>query len=243
MTKQELIDGVVNYLKGKDIPLSGVEISGRKFSTYMGQFIEWVDGKPIVLCRHSYLNDRARELDWINGYRYGVEYETKGKKPDLPDDLIVEVKILNTRDFGYKNPISELVWCRTTAFRIVDERYNPVESVPEKLWHEKDELPPVGVECEVYNHDLGSNAAWEKCTILWVGKTKCVYESESCYERVVDISGPNYAEFRPLRTEREKFVDSIRQIIYKDANITQGESKELANKLYNAGCRFTEVRK
>lgn len=29
---------------------------------------------------------------FINGYRWGVEYPTNGKKPDLPDDIYIDVK-------------------------------------------------------------------------------------------------------------------------------------------------------
>lgn len=75
-------------------------------------------------------------------------------------------------------------------------------------WHERGELPPVGTVCEVFNHEFGSNAAWEKCTILFMGKFKCVYSSDSCHERVGNVDLTGVIEFRPIRTEREKFIEA-----------------------------------
>lgn len=63
-------------------------------------------------------------------YEYGVEYPTNGQKPDLPDDVLVEVKINNGI---FKNEycadaraVGWSVWDeRAVAFRIVDDRYKP----------------------------------------------------------------------------------------------------------------------
>ncbi|MDP5205855.1 hypothetical protein [Alishewanella sp. SMS8] len=57
-------------------------------------------------------------------YRWGVEYSTNGMKPNLPDDVVVEFK----DDSGIWNimgadTISSWVWLRSSAFKIVDERY------------------------------------------------------------------------------------------------------------------------
>lgn len=46
-----------------------------------------------------------------------------------------------------------------------------------------DGLPPAGTECMVLNPEF-DNAQWEKCKILYMGNFICVYESESCKERV-----------------------------------------------------------
>ena len=73
-------------------------------------------------------------------------------------------------------------------------------------------LPPVGVVCEVFNREL-SNPEWEKCTILFAGKHRFLYDSESCAERCGYIEN---LEFRPVRTseqiaedERERFAQEL----------------------------------
>lgn len=65
-------------------------------------------------------------------YEYGVEYPTNGQKPDLPDDVLVDVeyrwlwrytKLVSVGDWDWKDAI--------TAFRIVDERYKPAVATVE----------------------------------------------------------------------------------------------------------------
>ncbi|AIM40778.1 hypothetical protein PR08_gp21 [Idiomarinaceae phage Phi1M2-2] len=111
----------------------------------------------------------AREMGFINGYRYGVEYPTNGKRPDLPDDVVVVVGLGDKAD-GYEHPCQVWHWeDGITSFCIVDERYKPKEggrlngkynsaSLDEREdvptvragnWHERGELPPVGEAVEV----------------------------------------------------------------------------------------------
>lgn len=73
-------------------------------------------------------------------------------------------------------------------------------------------LPPVGVVCDVFNREL-SNPEWEKCTILFAGNHRFLYDSESCAERCGYIEN---LEFRPARTpeqfaadERERFAQEL----------------------------------
>lgn len=75
---------------------------------------------------------RARELGWINGYKYGVEYETNGNKPDLPDDVRIEWINGDRDDWAGNCTVRSLNWAGNPLcmpvekFRIVDERYKPV---------------------------------------------------------------------------------------------------------------------
>lgn len=106
-----------------------------------------------------------------------------------------------------------------------------------------DGLPPVGTECEVLNNDL-SNAAWEKCTILFAGKHRIVYDSESCHERV---GYRDCLQFRPIKTPAQvsaeladQEVKKIAAIICRDGafDIDDPEVSESAVALYDAGLRF-----
>ena len=82
MGKQELIDRAVNDLKGK-IPNGEPEIA------YLGYFVEngmlrknWVGS----ICVVGEFTKRARELGWINGFKWGVDTNTlqKGTSVQFP---------------------------------------------------------------------------------------------------------------------------------------------------------------
>jgi hypothetical protein len=104
-----------------------------------------------------------------------------------------------------------------------------------------DGLPPVGTVCEVLNNALGQSAQWEKCTILFMGKFKCVYDSESCRERIGNVDLTGDVHFRPLKTERERAIEDILDIYHNGDDIGQIDNvKELATALYDAGYRKGE---
>jgi len=80
---------------------------------------------------------RAKELGFINGYRWGVEYPTNGKRPDLPDD--VEVKWFScvngfvATGSGKVNSIEwksdpEPLFHEVSKFTVVDQRYKPADT-------------------------------------------------------------------------------------------------------------------
>ena len=64
-------------------------------------------------------------------YEYGVEYECDGVKPELPDDVMVEVCAnMKGRMFPYTVG-GNTAWEHTARFRIVDERFKPTQDAPE----------------------------------------------------------------------------------------------------------------
>ena len=112
-------------------------------------------------------------------------------------------------------------------------------------WHERGEFPPVGCECE-YN-----DAAWEfedvsvtpmdgdKLTICAKSKTplgrECViFTWVSKNKALLAASAAIPAVFRPLRTEREKAIDEMANLIAKSVF---GSAKCQAEKLYDSGYR------
>lgn len=122
MDKQELIDKAVEAWEGIFKPEYDyvTMFSGDIYNATTNRYSDW------IFNIHEF-QQRARELGWINGYRYGEEYQTNGKKPDLPDDLVIK------RGFSGNWPVNGgLVsaftdWSSVTEFRIVDEHYKPVE--------------------------------------------------------------------------------------------------------------------
>lgn len=171
------------------------------------------------VCTQEEFTQHARELGWINGYKYGVEYPTNGKKPDLPDDFIVTTTVNDSRGWLEPSTVSTRRWELAEAFRIVGERYKPKQPAYasrdemakhsiigdmqlDNSWHERGELPPVGTECEVSN--CGSDFVW--CKIKYMGSHICVVQHRNYNDQHYHLSGA--LRFRPIKTEREKFVDA-----------------------------------
>ena len=73
MDKQELIDKAVENLKGVWPPRRKAAL------------LECV-------CTPEEFELRAKELGWVSGLKWGVEYPTNGKKPDLDGDIIISWK-------------------------------------------------------------------------------------------------------------------------------------------------------
>ena len=95
-------------------------------------------------------------------------------------------------------------------------------------WYERGELPPVGCVCE-----YKPNNDWVKCKVLFAGDSLYVLgvqEFELCV-RVLDV------EFRPLRTEREKAIDSLIEIICAGGELSKDGSaaREIAERIHDAG--------
>lgn len=78
----------------------------------------------------SEFQQRAKELGFVNGYRWGVEYPTNGKRPDLADDVSVTYRLKSDGSW-LKNSfrVDEWHWEETImSFKITDERYKPADT-------------------------------------------------------------------------------------------------------------------
>ena len=98
-------------------------------------------------------------------------------------------------------------------------------------WHERGELPPVGVPVELW---FGGSFAYN-----------CEFISTRGYDYVLwnldddkpDCADSMNSQFRPLRTDREKAIDEMASLIAKSVF---GSAKCQAEKLYAAGYRKVE---
>lgn len=179
-------------------------------------------------------------------YKYGVEYPTNGKKPNLPDDT----KIYICYDTGY-GCIQMLAfvaeWESTEKFRIVDQRYKPIsenqekqqnisdlsennqkaDSVSGNSWYERGELPPVGVECEWLSYNTG---VWHQT------KVKAYDDEDQAWlegEGIVSVEDFGVKRFRPIKSERGRLIE----VIVSAGNLSEGC---LADAIMAAGFRLTE---
>lgn len=235
MNKQELIDKAVEDLKG-ELPggRRNEESLSRSdwphyFKSVHGIFLATGICENNHVCEIREFTQRSRELGWCNGYKYGVEYETNGNKPDLPDDVIVQLRLPESTLYSKPDTVKywELYFHKCECFLINDDRYKPVEPATEKSWHEKGELPPVG---EWVEFDEYGNNNWVKVQIrgYWTerGNTSVWIQS---------VGKPNVTKdkFRPLKTERERLID----IIASAGNLSDGM---LADAILAAGFKASE---
>ena len=118
----------------------------------------------------------------------------------------------------------------------LNSEFRPVRTEREKMqkqaaqdnsWHEHGELPPAGTVCEVHGNE------WVETFIIGMDKEGyCVYTTGNQYVAYDGENDPS--NFRPLRTEREKSIDEMADLIAKSVF---GSAKCQAEKLYEAGYR------
>lgn len=106
----------------------------------------------------------------------------------------------------------------------------PVIDVGSGEWNGEG-LPPVGTECEVLNNSF-AHPDWESCVILFSGKFKTVYDSESCTERVCDNS---MLKFRTIQIERDKVIEAASKLIPTSSESVYKAMKIKLGTLYDAG--------
>lgn len=242
MNKQELINKAVEDLKGV------TPEHERLFVTCYGDYSSMPFGyKPILqneyICTKDEFTQRARELGWINGYKYGVEYETNGKKPDLVGQVIIEP--FYRGEWQCRARVDELNWdfdnmgydYPVTKFRIVDQRFKPdnaemSKSEPKMSKECLNEFPPVGAvveykiseRCKSHVEITGHGKHGILIRTMPEGRDETYHNWNAEKNR-----------FSPIKSEREKFVEAACEIICGNEGALQ-----IANDMYDSGCRFTE---
>lgn len=100
-------------------------------------------------------------------------------------------------------------------------------------------IPPVGTECEVRESDSNSPFfKWQSCTISAINIKPCG-ENQIC---VIDDNGDfaifyptnNSVKFRPIRTEREKGIEAMLDLLNAGTQLSLADAIE---QLYDAGYR------
>ena len=113
----------------------------------------------------------------------------------------------------------------------IDSRINVYITKQDNSWHERGELPPVGAVCEAH---ITSENLWVEIEVVahrdgyvlgWCRNEKCGYH------------GSEKSDFRPLRTEREKAIDALIDIICAGGYFTRrdGAAREIAERIHDAG--------
>ena len=103
-------------------------------------------------------------------------------------------------------------------------------------WHERGELPPVGGECEALYR-----GEWVPVIVIGIDSSGyCVFEVPECMNDEPPYDGiREQANFRPLRTEREKAIDDLTDLI---SACSFAPVKIQAEKIYDAGYRKEQTK-
>jgi hypothetical protein len=254
MNKNELIEKAV-------IELSGEWPSGKSAKSSSDYLI--IDGKlwvqllldKCMLCTREEFNAAAKRLGCINGYKWGVEYPTNGKRPNLPDDMVVDIRINKDDSLSGRDRVKGWVWGADdcVSFRIVDERYKPadekteieklgimppmnknercsIEPAPANPWFEASELPPVGTECEYLCDEFGN---YKACKILAIHG----YTAAFCIDgfgNTIFTGTKSTHKFRPIKTDKEKAIEAADAAIHEYSAGAEIRT-ELLGALYDAG--------
>jgi len=225
MNKQELIDKCVHERKG---------VLGKGNSD--AQFIIVEDGEFYALTR-QYMNSRseissdqivctveefqqrARELGYVNGYRWGVEYPTNGKKPDLPDDVLVKFK---HRNHGWINThlYAHLFNLNDAKFKITDTRYKPADT----SYLDK---PDSSLDSESISIDNGENYNEGVEHFEWIANQ---FDNADDANAVWALRDKLFHK-RKAEAERKRVIDAV--CAAKPSSVLSG--RELIEHCYDAG--------
>ena len=103
-----------------------------------------------------------------------------------------------------------------------------ITSVSDNSWGKHEELPPIGVPVELW---FGGTFAYRCEFITMRGNAYVVWNLDDDKPDCADYMN---SQFRPIRTEREKAIDEMTNLIAKSVF---GSAKCQAEKLYDAGYR------
>ena len=98
-------------------------------------------------------------------------------------------------------------------------------------WHEYGELPPVGVPVELW---WGGSFAYN-CE--FITRRRHHYVMWNLDADRPDAADYMNSDFRPLRTEREKAIDALIELICAGGELSKDGSaaREIAERIYDAG--------
>lgn len=243
-----LIDAAIDELGGK-WPNSDYDIESYLVKLDTGTYVltaGLVSDPRCNICNRTQFEKRAKELGYINGYEYGVEYKNNGEKPDLPDDVLIQ-QFHNgawvgelSRGAPIAKPVSDwMMWSDVTKFRIVDERYKPKEQDMNDNWNGNGD-PEIGHRLMYLGGNkereaivLGVHKDESDDTVIWHKPVDGLYGGGKCF------SVDSLCFFRPLRTEADKLVDEAMSLFSQTETTSDAKQgiEHAVHKLIEQGYR------
>ncbi len=253
MNKQELIDKAVHTLSSKMPPEPHPD---SKLSDFDGLYYIYEDEIRIklmngsqayndLICGISDYKKRARELGYVNGYRWGVEYPTNGKKPDLPSDTVI---MWLDDVLSGETKCGDLNWYGVLSFKITDQRYKPADTSyldnesssldNSDEWYDYDNqkaiaLPPLSTPLQ---WSTNGGRDWHTTSLKYSDHVVFLTSGYQLYKWE-----DSNVKFRPLdhnrkaEAEKDALIKEATEILYKHACATKGELIDGAKALYEAG--------
>lgn len=132
-------------MKMKTLDDAVIELNGvlpscikNKFNTENGWYIstkgKLAHSESCVWFDMREFQQRAKELGFVGRYRWGVEYKTDGKQPELADDVEIKWQAVGVKEWWPKHgdtTSGELDWNGKYAvysFKITDPRFKPADT-------------------------------------------------------------------------------------------------------------------
>jgi len=155
------------------------------------------------ICEKEQFQQRAKELGFVGRYRWGVEYPTDGKRPDLEDDVVVQCVLINKSlpDSDRFNPVVYWDWSKLDndtdieSFKITDQRYKPVNT---------------GYLVAEFNFEALANQfdSSDDINAVWALRDKLILcKAKAERKRVVDAAFASLSEFRTASQVLEELYD------------------------------------
>lgn len=174
-------------------------------------------GDKQYICTYAEFESRAKQLGYINGFRWGVEYPTNGKRPDLPDDVILQVQHSQTVWMVDLLPVDACNYHVITAFRIADNRYKPADTSyldgsslthsEESLTHKDGEIDQaIPAFCKLPNslQDL-----YQESFDKWVDKKQAERKYELERNKVVEAAAQKFHNSIMPDYSGQPFIDGL----------------------------------
>ena len=205
-----------------------------------------------MITKQQQLEFAAKHIEkWKSGYDYAVVEETADghlyvRWPSVCTSGITKnewrqerEKMQKQHDFDIGSNLKVSVTATSNGFG---------EMKTNTLWYERGELPPVGCECEWVDESGidGPDGALYPCIGDVV--SVCAHRETPGGEVIAIFTWPHNngllvaasrmpSDFRPIRTEREKAIEEMANLIAKSVF---GSAKCQAEKLYDSGYRKVE---
>lgn len=200
------------------------EICYHSKGVLLGDWRNTLEGRP------EHIGDANEKVDPLNGYKWGVTHTTNQENPKIDDGIEFWYNNFATGNNGFSTRASEINWHCVNAFKITDPRYKPAEPEPAKPWFESGELPKAGECCE-YKFQNPS-VSWQPVQVNYISEKHAILtileDGNECH-----ADGFKAADFRPMRTDKEKAIDFALGKINNSMN--RHAAPYIIEQLYDAG--------
>lgn len=217
----------------------------------------YYDATGYQVCVKEQFESTAKRMGYINGYLWGKEYPTNGKRPDLPDDVVVQ---LTLNSFNINHEEAETAnWSGSFKFKITDQRYKPVDEQEYEpviitgadivsggggggfMPKAEPYFPPKKPESNWFERgelppvgvecEFNNNGAWIKCKLVYKGKKRGMIEKMPSGDEQAITFERCVGKFRPIKSHREKVIEAA----MKCCQAFPSTQLNFAEKLYEAG--------